>query len=128
VSFPVVPPYLIIISLNNIFDGADFAHEQQFWKHANKSLGEFHNWPLGLAVRLLLTFICATKTCISRACACSDDDALTVSNRVYYHQRYSLKMNVVPWPSPVVQHGPSINYLNISPRFVPSSTPHVIVP
>jgi hypothetical protein len=42
-------PYLIVISLNNDFDGTDFKHEKEFWDRAPKSLGQFINWPLGLA-------------------------------------------------------------------------------
>jgi hypothetical protein len=47
-TFPA-NPYLVVISLNNDFDGKDFAHEKQFWDKAPKSLGQFINWPLGLA-------------------------------------------------------------------------------
>ena len=42
--------YMVDVSLNNVFDGADFAAEEAFWKGgAHASLGEFINWPLGLA-------------------------------------------------------------------------------
>lgn len=48
VSFPS-KVYLVDISLNNAFDGADFAAEQAYWKSAPASVGKFINWPLGLA-------------------------------------------------------------------------------
>jgi len=41
--------YLIDLSLNNDFEGADFQREKEFWTKAPKDLGEFINWPLGLA-------------------------------------------------------------------------------
>jgi hypothetical protein len=47
-TFPV-NPYLIVISLNNDFDGKDFKKEREFWEKAPKTLGHFINWPLGLA-------------------------------------------------------------------------------
>lgn len=42
--------YMIDISLNNIFDGQNFWNEMKFWKEpSSANLGEFINWPLGLA-------------------------------------------------------------------------------
>merc|ERR1719399_1297176 len=41
---------LVDISLNNDFDGRDFAAEKAFWKSPSAaSKGSFINWPLGLA-------------------------------------------------------------------------------
>ena len=51
VPFPAAGEFLLYdISLNNDFDGKDFKGERDFWKDpSTKSLGQFINWPLGLA-------------------------------------------------------------------------------
>jgi hypothetical protein len=41
--------YLVDIALNNDLDGSDLKMERDFWAKAPKTLGEFINWPLGLA-------------------------------------------------------------------------------
>ncbi len=47
-AFPA-DPYIIDISLCNVFDGATYAAEAAFWKSANASLGQYLNWEMGIA-------------------------------------------------------------------------------
>jgi hypothetical protein len=51
IDFPVAGNFTLTdISLNNDFDGKDFKAERDFWADsASKRLGNFVNWPLGLA-------------------------------------------------------------------------------
>ena len=51
VVFPAAGNFTLTdISLNNDFDGKDFKAERDFWANpATKRLGNFVNWPLGLA-------------------------------------------------------------------------------